>query len=1362
MVKKLIAQILAISMILSMLCVGAYAEEMLGLSSGSKEYLPSGAVGTTPAEYSFTFGGQKFVFLGGYIGTDGVNHGYRAKDGKNYYLVLADQLYEKVAFDTDNKHIFDVNDSTTVAYWLNNDFISESYAGTKLPAKMIENLDTYEWHTEKSNVVDGYKSEYTTQCKIALMSQYEIKKYNSMYGYNVGANWGTRTPYGSDASYILYVNVGQGRVRETTAESLMSTRPIFWLSEDFFLENKITLAGSYVTTTLQKTLTREKFIDAAGYTEAELDAWFTPPTAVISGVDGNPVEGNDITIDYTYTSAAGFPENGTLIEWYVDDAPDGDFTEKIHTEVVVGEPEGTYTLQDTDGDKYIKVKVTPRSFVAKGATVESEVFGPIYAQAYIDELVGIIDGLGADSVMGELATHNAVFKLDLEMTGLTDSEKEAAVIIFADSDITDFVSLCKNYEDAMAIARLNTATEDTETEEMLRIVLTEEELAEFDLLTDKSEVLAAMRHQGFTSAQALRERFTEVCIFAAVNQAKRTDKYALIIENNSCFETDFTSVEPYILKAAVASVGQYEDFAALEEALLTEIASIEKSLTDEVMLGLTKSGRNPDTSPVPNSVADTPAAYRFEFEGKKFAFLDEKVKDGKYYYLIYADDSYATLPFHDVASNYNNVWSVKDETKLGYWLITEFLSSEYDGTKLPEEILDNIDYKNIWHTEPTAVTDYTTEASMLSVGGISVISAYEFKKYAGRFGTSINGSPTNAWLRTARADNSTTSPLVIGKAVPGETTAPNPNSAYAIRPIFWLSEDFFKENKITNAGSFLAKTLDSRLTYQELLNIGYASSEIAAWFIKPTAVIDKVNGDAIAGETLSVDYTYSSATGFEEAGTVISWYKSFNNITFNKICDSEEYTITEEDAGTYIKASVTPKSNANISSTGSETYSTVLGPVYGSERLSDVLDEIDVADAEDVIDTITPHNGVLKVDMSFEGISDADKAEALQIFADSDINDLENLRKGFVQAKMVAQINSQSSEETIPALLTDVKTGLDLTQYETLEDTSFVVSSMYDKGFTTLETFEEAFCEAVSIQCVNEADRATIATVLGNNLSLFTSDLSEVGEYKLELIGASILGTYEDFETLDAAVTAALSTVNSQTETVQKPTPGSNGGGGGGGGGEGGISAGEAPKDPAPVETVPTAPEENKPAEPAGIYSDMAISHWAYDSVKALSDLNVISGDGNGDFRPEDTIKREEFIKLVVLSLLEATTADAASFDDVESTAWYASYISTAVAQGIINGIDEKTFGVGMEISRQDMAVMIYRAVGEGLKTDKTAAFADMGSVSDYAVEAVNALNAAGLLNGDGTNVNPHQNATRAMAAKMIYSAIEYVKGGTK
>lgn len=1360
MVKKLIAQVLAISMILSMLCTATYAEEMLGLPDGKKFYLSS-PLETTPAEYSFTFGGQKFVFLGGYIGTDGVNNGYRAKDGKNYYLILADQLYESVAFDTENNHVWDVNDTSKLGYWLNNVFVSESYEGTKLPAAMIENLDTYAWHTERSKAVEGYTSEFTTESKLAVMSQYEIIKYGAMYGYKMSANWWTRTSYDTNAANILYVNIGQARVREITAESVMGVRPIFWLSEDFFLENKITLAGSYVTSTLQKTLTREKFIDAAGYSEAELDAWFTPPTAVIRGIAGNPVEGNDITIDYTYTSVAGFPENGTLIEWYVDEAADGDFTEKILTEVVVGEPEGTYTLQDTDGSKYIKVRVTPRSFVAKGATVESEVFGPIYAQAYIDELVAIIDGLGADSVMGELSNHNVVFKLDLEMTGLTDSEKEAAVIIFAESDITDYVSLCKNYEDAMAIARLNTATDDVETEEMLRIVLTEEELAEFDLLTDKSEVLSAMRYQGFTSAQSVRERFTEVCIFAAVNQAKRTDKYELILENSSCFETDFTAIEPYILKAAVASVGQYEDFAAFEEALLTEIASIEKALTDEVMLGLTKSGRNPDTSPVPNSVADTPAAYRFEFEGKKFAFLDEKVKDGKNYYLIYADDSYATLPFHDVASDYNNVWSVSDETKLGYWLITDFLSSEYEGTKLPEEMLDHIDYKNIWHTEPTAVTDYTTEASMLSVGGISLLSNYEFKKYAGRFGTSINGSPTNAWLRTARADNSTITPLVIGKAVPGETTAPYPTSAYAIRPVFWLSEDFFKENKITNAGTFTAKTLDSQLTYQELLNVGYTNSEIAAWFIKPTAVIDKVNGDAIAGETLSMDYTYSSATGFEEGNTVISWYKSFNNITFNKICDSSEYTITEEDAGLYIKASVTPKSNANISSTGSETYSIVLGPVYGSERLSDVIDEIDIADAEDVIDTITPHNSVLKVDMSFDGISGADQTQALQIFAGSDISDLAGLRKGFVQAKMVAQINSQASQETIPALITDVKTGLDLTQYNTLEDASFVVNSLYDKDFASLETFEEAFYEAVSIQCVNEADRTTIATVLGNNLSLFTSDLSEVGEYKLELIGASILGTYADFETLDAAVTTALGTVNSQTEIVQKPTPGSNGGGGGGGGG-GGISAGEAPVNPAPVETVPTVPEETKPAEPAGIYKDITTSHWAYDSVKALSELNVISGDGNGDFRPEDTIKREEFIKLVVLSLLEGNTADAASFDDVESTAWYASFISTAVANGIINGIDEKNFGVGMEISRQDMAVMIYRAVGESLKTDKTAVFADMNTVSDYAVEAVNALNAAGLLNGDGTNVNPHQNATRAMAAKMIYSAIEYVKGGTK
>ena len=91
--------------------------------------------------------------------------------------------------------------------------------------------------------------------------------------------------------------------------------------------------------------------------------------------------------------------------------------------------------------------------------------------------------------------------------------------------------------------------------------------------------------------------------------------------------------------------------------------------------------------------------------------------------------------------------------------------------------------------------------------------------------------------------------------------------------------------------------------------------------------------------------------------------------------------------------------------------------------------------------------------------------------------------------------------------------------------------------------------------------------------------------------------------------------------------------------------------------------------------------------------------------------------------------------------------------------MSEEIFGIGENISRQDMAVIIYRAVGESIKTEKEADFKDIGTVSSYAKEAVNALYSAEIMSGDGENANPHANATRAEAAKIICSAIRH-RGG--
>ena len=53
----------------------------------------------------------------------------------------------------------------------------------------------------------------------------------------------------------------------------------------------------------------------------------------------------------------------------------------------------------------------------------------------------------------------------------------------------------------------------------------------------------------------------------------------------------------------------------------------------------------------------------------------------------------------------------------------------------------------------------------------------------------------------------------------------------------------------------------------------------------------------------------------------------------------------------------------------------------------------------------------------------------------------------------------------------------------------------------------------------------------------------------------------------------------------------------------------------------------------------------------------------------------------------------SASFDDVKDTEWYYPYVASAYKKGIINGVSDTNFGVALTLTREDMAVIIYRAM---------------------------------------------------------------------
>ena len=218
-----------------------------------------------------------------------------------------------------------------------------------------------------------------------------------------------------------------------------------------------------------------------------------------------------------------------------------------------------------------------------------------------------------------------------------------------------------------------------------------------------------------------------------------------------------------------------------------------------------------------------------------------------------------------------------------------------------------------------------------------------------------------------------------------------------------------------------------------------------------------------------------------------------------------------------------------------------------------------------------------------------------------------------------------------------------------------------------------------------------------------------------------------------------------EAEPVTEPG-GTTGGGftGGGATGGGGYSA--------PIETTPDDKDsEETVTADFPKFSDVPEEHWAYTDIYYLRECNIINGIDKENFNPNGNITREQFAKILCAALGIETSAANTNFVDVDNNAWYAPYISAILNKGIVTGVNNETFGVGENITRQDLCTMIYRAIDNEKISYTALGFTDDDGISEYARSAVATLKGLEIVNGyeDGS-FNPKGLCTRAEAAKII------------
>ena len=166
-------------------------------------------------------------------------------------------------------------------------------------------------------------------------------------------------------------------------------------------------------------------------------------------------------------------------------------------------------------------------------------------------------------------------------------------------------------------------------------------------------------------------------------------------------------------------------------------------------------------------------------------------------------------------------------------------------------------------------------------------------------------------------------------------------------------------------------------------------------------------------------------------------------------------------------------------------------------------------------------------------------------------------------------------------------------------------------------------------------------------------------------------------------------------------------------------------------------------------FPDVKDSEWYIKAVEFVCTNGLMSGYANGRFGPNDTLTRAQFAQ-IIYNKESRPQAEGGKFSDV-TTGWYADAVNWAAAEGIVAGIGGGKFAPDRPITRQDLAVMLWRYAGSPKPRKNELDFVDSGKVSGYAWKALCWANENGVVNGKGNGLlDPRGNATRAEAAQMV------------
>ncbi|MEG2583758.1 MAG: S-layer homology domain-containing protein, partial [Oscillospiraceae bacterium] len=318
-----------------------------------------------------------------------------------------------------------------------------------------------------------------------------------------------------------------------------------------------------------------------------------------------------------------------------------------------------------------------------------------------------------------------------------------------------------------------------------------------------------------------------------------------------------------------------------------------------------------------------------------------------------------------------------------------------------------------------------------------------------------------------------------------------------------------------------------------------------------------------------------------------------------------------------------------------------------------------------------------------------------------------------------------------------------------------ITAELAQKDIKSIDTLKKAFYEKIILVSVEKPKS--------------WNDVIYIIETHGEYIGLKI-GTGSDYQKIQKETLAVnlgekkytnLNDFKEKFDLEVKKLLGNNtpgGSGSGGGGSSGGSNSGGGGNISIQPGDIPSAKlDDIAPREVH--FDDLESVVWAQESINVLYEKGIVNGVSDRRFEPNSDVKREEFIKMLALStgIKEESEAEV-PFSDVQLGEWYSEPIKVFQNAGIIAGKPDGSFGLGEAITREEMAVFVYRTfefLGIEMDISATEIFKDDETIEDFAKDGVYALKNLGIINGVGNDeYAPKNNCTRAESAKIIHSIL--------